>query len=78
MEVRNYTDFRSNMANVVDLISEQQKPLIVTRRDNKKPFVVLSLDSFNQLWETAHILSNRKDRNSIKRALKEFKKSDME
>lgn len=69
MEVINYKKFKEDMSNLIDIIEEKEKPLVVTGDDKQKSFIVLSVDFFNGLWETATILSNEKDREDLKKIL---------
>lgn len=51
----NYTYMRQNLAKVMDQVNDDQAPILVTRQSGK-PVVVMSLEEFNALEETAHLL----------------------
>lgn len=55
MNNHNYTYTRQNLAKVMDQVNEDQAPVLVTRQTGK-PVVVMSLEEFNALEETAHLL----------------------
>ncbi|MEO5601447.1 MAG: type II toxin-antitoxin system Phd/YefM family antitoxin [Cyclobacteriaceae bacterium] len=56
MKTATITDFRQNMKEYLDEIQEDQDILILTG-PKKKDFVILTLETFNAMEETAHLLS---------------------
>jgi antitoxin YefM len=57
------SEFRANMASVLDKVAEDHEPVIV-RRPGGKTCVVISLEDYDQMDETAYLLStpaNRRD-----------------
>ena len=56
MKTATITDFRQKMKEHLDEIQEDQDILILTG-PKKKEFVILTLDTFNAMEETAHLLS---------------------
>jgi antitoxin YefM len=56
MKTATITDFRQKMKEHLDEIQEDQDILVLTG-PKKKDFVILTLDTFNAMEETAHLLS---------------------
>ena len=55
MKTATITDFRQNMKEHLDGIQEDQDILVLTG-PKKKDFVILTLETFNAMEETAHLL----------------------
>jgi antitoxin YefM len=56
MKTATITDFRQKMKEHLDEIQEDQDILVLTG-PKKKDFVILTLETFNAMEETAHLLS---------------------
>ena len=56
MKTATITDFRQKMKEHLDKIQEDQDILVLTG-PKKKDFVILTLETFNAMEETAHLLS---------------------
>lgn len=56
MNAVNYSDLRKNLKAYLDRVYEDQETIIVARRDNEN-VVMISIDEYNSLVETAHLLS---------------------
>jgi antitoxin YefM len=56
MKTATFTDFRQNMKEHLNKLQENQDILILTG-PKKKDFVVLTLETFNAMEETSHLLS---------------------
>ena len=55
MDSISYTTARSNLAKAMARVCESHEPVIITRRDETS-VVMLSLEDFNSLEETAYLL----------------------
>jgi len=55
MQVVNFTEARNNLKRVLDDVVEDADYTVINRRDSADT-VVMSLDSFNSLMETVHLL----------------------
>ena len=55
MEVTSYSAARANLARAMQRVCDDHAPLVITRR-GEPSVVMLSLDDFNALEETAHLL----------------------
>lgn len=72
MDVKSYTHVRQNLAGVMDEICASREPVVVTRQ-NAASVVMMSLDEFNAMEETMHLL--RSPRNA-ERLLKSIANAD--
>ena len=57
MDSITYSAARANLANTMDRVCNDHEPLIITRNRDQS-VVMLSLDDFNSLEETAYLLRN--------------------
>ena len=55
MDTMNYSYTRQHFADVMDRVNNDRAPLLITRQQGK-PVVMMSLDDFNALEETAYLL----------------------
>lgn len=76
MKVVNYTDLRLNLKKWFDLVINDVEELVIKRKDNKD-LVLISLDEYNSLKETAYLLSG-KNRDVLIQSLKEAKEGATE
>ncbi|AOE87402.1 type II toxin-antitoxin system prevent-host-death family antitoxin [Pseudomonas sp. TCU-HL1] len=68
MRVVNVSDARSNLKKVIDEVSDDSDFTIISRR-NAPDAVLLSLDSFNSLMETVHLLKSPANAANLARSL---------
>jgi len=73
MTTISYTDFRSNLAQFLDLAENDCEEIVVSRSKGRKA-IVLSLDEFLSLQETAYLLSSKKNRKHLEKSLEELTK----
>lgn len=55
MDAMTYSTARANLASVMDRVCEDHEPLIITR-NGEQSVVMLSLDDYKALEETAYLL----------------------
>lgn len=55
MDAITYTAARANLARTMDRVCEDHDPIIITR-NSEQAVVMLSLDDYNALTETAYLL----------------------
>jgi len=60
MDTLTYTTARANLAETMNRVCEQREPLIITR-NGEQAVVMMSLEEFNALEETAHLLRSPKN-----------------
>lgn len=74
MEIVNYTDFRSNLKHWFDKVVDDVNDIIIKRKSGKD-LVLISLDEYNSLKETTHLLTG-KNRDVLLNAIKELEVGD--
>ena len=60
MNTIRYTSARSNLAQTMDKVCDDHAPVIITRKA-AKPVVMMSLDDYEALEETAYLLRSPKN-----------------
>ncbi|GAB6084282.1 YoeB-YefM toxin-antitoxin system antitoxin YefM [Desulfuromonas carbonis] len=60
MDAITYTSARSNLAKTMEKVCEDHDPVIITRR-NESSVVMMSLEDFQALEETAYLLRSPKN-----------------
>ncbi|WP_170565718.1 type II toxin-antitoxin system Phd/YefM family antitoxin [Ruegeria atlantica] len=56
MDVLTYTDARKELKSVMDRVIRDAEEIVVTRK-NRESVVMVSLDTWNSIQETMHLLS---------------------
>lgn len=56
MEAITYTSARENLATTMDRVCADRAPITITRSGRQQAVVMLSLEEYQQLEETAHLL----------------------
>ena len=57
MDTINFSTTRQKLASVMDKVAEDRAPILITRQKGS-PAVIMSLDEYNALQETAYLMSN--------------------
>jgi antitoxin YefM len=70
MTTVSYTDLRQNLAHYLDKTEQDSEEIIVTRSKGRNS-IILSLDDFLSLQETAYLLSSKKNRKHLEKSLRE-------
>ena len=72
MKVVSFSEARNGLKTVLDRVVEDADYTIVTRRD-ADDVVVMSLESFNSLMETVHLLKSPANAAHLERSISQFK-----
>jgi len=72
MDTISYSSFRSQLASILDKVSDNHKPVMITRQ-NGKPAVVISLEDFQSYEETSYLMSSPKNAERLNQAIKQVK-----
>ena len=62
------TELRANLSAIMDKVNEDHVPVIVTRAGGK-PVVMLSLEDYDAMDETAYLLSTPANREELLRSI---------
>lgn len=68
MDTMTCTEFRNNLAKVLEKVNDDHKPVLITRQ-NAKPVVVISLEDFQAYEETAYLMASPKNAARINEAI---------
>lgn len=71
MTTVSFSDFRNNMAHFLNMTEDDADPIIINRGKGRKA-VILSLDEFLSLQETAHLLFPQKNRKHLEQSLQDL------
>ena len=69
----NYTQFRNNMKNHLDIVTEDFEPITVTRKENKN-VVIISESVYNNLLENAYLMSSKANYDWLMKSMQEYRK----
>jgi antitoxin YefM len=72
MRVVNFSEARNHLKNVVDQTVADADFTIISRRDSPDA-VLMSLDTFNSLMETVHLLKTSANAVHLARSIEEFR-----
>lgn len=72
MEVVTYSQARNNLKKILDRVVNDADYTVITRRDAEDT-VVMSLDSFNSLLETVHLLKSPANAAHLARSIEQFR-----
>ena len=72
MNTLSSTELRANLSSVMDQVNDNHEPVIVTRAKGK-PVVMVSLEDWASMDETAYLLSSPANARRLMRAVEELK-----
>lgn len=73
MRVINFSDARNNLKKVLDQVVEDADYTIINRRDSENA-IVMSLDTFNSIIETFHLLKSPANAEHLSKSIKQYKR----
>ena len=76
MIAANYTEFRTDLKKFLDEVEENHETLII-KRGTGKGTVVISLDEYNSIMETVHLLSSRKNAERLFESIRQMKEGEI-
>lgn len=71
MTTLSYTHTRNNLAKVLEQAEENHEAIVVTR-SGKKPSVIMSMEEFEGLQETLHLLSSSNNAHRMQKSLEDY------
>ena len=72
MLVANYSEFRGDLKNFLDNVEFNRETLII-KRGKGNGTVMISLDEYNSLMETVHLLSSKANADRLYESLEQIK-----
>jgi len=73
MDAITYTDARANLASTMDRVCDDHEPVIITR-NGEQAVVMISLEDFNGLEETAYLLRSPANARRLLESIVEFER----
>ena len=72
MIAANYSEFRTDLKKYLDSVEEDNETLIL-KRGKGKGTVMISLEEYNSLMETVHLLSSKNNADRLYESIKQMK-----
>jgi antitoxin YefM len=72
MIAANYTEFRTSLKKFLDQVEENNETLII-KRGTGKGTVMISLDEYNSIMETVHLLSSKSNADRLHESIRQMK-----
>ncbi|MFO7828678.1 MAG: type II toxin-antitoxin system Phd/YefM family antitoxin [Bacteroidales bacterium] len=75
MIAANYTEFRTGLKKFLDTVESNNETLII-KRGSGKGTVMISLDEYNSLMETVHLLSSKANADRLYDSIRQMKEGN--
>ncbi len=75
MLVANYSEFRTDLKKFLDNVEFNNETLVI-KRGKGKGTVMISLDEYNSLMETVHLLSTKANADRLYESMKQMKEGN--
>jgi antitoxin YefM len=75
MIAANFSEFRVNLKKYLDQVEDNNDTLIVKRKTGKGT-VMISLDEYNSIMETVHLLSSKANADRLYESIQQIKKGE--
>ena len=72
MIAANYSEFRNGLKKYLDSVEDDNEVLIIKRKSGKGA-VMISLDEYNSIMETLHLLSSKKNAERLYESIEQMK-----
>lgn len=77
MRIINFSEARNRLKSVLDQVVEDADYTVISRRDAEDA-VVMSLDHYNGLMETVHLLQSPANTEHLARSIEQYRSGDVE
>lgn len=71
-----YTQIRNNFAETMNKVCQNHMPIIITRQ-NQTPVVMMSLEDYNAIEETLHLMKSPKNAMRLMKAMSDILQEKM-
>ncbi|TLX72376.1 type II toxin-antitoxin system prevent-host-death family antitoxin [Labilibacter sediminis] len=75
MIAANYSEFRNDLKSYLDDVEENNETLIIKRKSGKGA-VMISLEEYNSIMETMHLLSSKKNADRLYDSIQQLKSGE--
>ena len=72
MIAANFSEFRTSLKSYLDSVEDDNETLIIKRKSGKGT-VMISLDEYNSIMETLHLLSSKKNADRLYESIQQMK-----
>lgn len=72
MIAANYSEFRTGLKSYLDSVEDDNETLIIKRKSGKGT-VLISLDEYNSIMETLHLLSSKRNADRLYESIHQMK-----
>ena len=72
MIAANFTEFRTKLKKFLDSVEDNNETLIIKRKAGKGT-VIISLDEYNSIMETVHLLSSKANADRLYESIQQMK-----
>jgi antitoxin YefM len=72
MIAANFSEFRTSLKRYLDSVEDDNETLIIKRKSGKGT-VMISLDEYNSIMETLHLLSSKKNADRLYESIQQMK-----
>ncbi len=76
MIAANYTELRTDLKKYLDEVEENNETLII-KRGTGKGTVLISMEEYNSLMETVHLLSSKKNAEHLFESIEQMKRGEI-
>jgi antitoxin YefM len=76
VRVVSFSQARNSLKSVLDRVTEDSDCTVITRRDAEDA-VVMSLDFYNGLMETVHLLNNSANAAHLQKSIEQYRAGDV-
>jgi len=76
MIAANYTEFRTSLKNYLDAVENNNETLII-KRGSGAGTVMISLNEYNSIMETVHLLSSKANAKRLRESIAQMKKGQL-
>ena len=75
MLAANFTEFRTNLKKFLDNVENNHEILVIKRKSGKGT-VMISLEEYNSIMETVHLLSSKANADRLYESIQQMKKGE--
>jgi antitoxin YefM len=76
MIAANFSEFRTKLKSYLDSVEDNNETLVIKRKSGKGT-VMISLDEYNSLMETVHLLSSKANADRLYESIAQVKKGEI-
>ncbi len=76
MLAANFTEFRTGLKKYLDAVENNNETLII-KRNSGKGAVIISLDEYNSIMETVHLLSSKANADRLYESIDQMKSGNV-